>query len=234
MRRLILSAFIIAALVGGYYLLPRLWRPVDRLGYLRAWRANPDAHPEWQWHAGQRCEDAPFVLPTDGYAGFLWGDSFRLGHTHQGVDIFGPRGELGVVPVIAAYSGYLTRESTWVSTVILRVPSDPLQPGRQIWTYYTHMADQAGNSFVHPDFPPGTFERFVEQGALLGYQGNYSGDTGNPTGMHLHFSVVKDNGNGGYENELDIANTYDPSPYLGVQVNARQAGPEPPACAEGV
>jgi hypothetical protein len=96
------------------------------------------------------------------------------------------------------------------------------------------MADPVGNSFIHPDFPPGTFERWVEQGALLGRQGNYSGDPNNPTGMHLHVSVVKDNGNGGYENELEFANTFDPSPYLGVNVNASQAGPEPPACAEGV
>src|SRR4030043_31796 len=47
------------------------------------------------------------------------------------------------------------------ATVIVRVPRDPLQPGRQIWVYYTHMADAAGASFISQEFPPGTFERAV-------------------------------------------------------------------------
>jgi murein DD-endopeptidase MepM/ murein hydrolase activator NlpD len=234
MRRLILSALVVTALVAGYYLWPRLGRTADRLTYLRAWRADPAAHPEWQVRAGERCGSAPFVMPTDGYIGFLWGDSFRAGQAHQGLDIFGPSNALGTVPVVAAAAGYLTREADWRSAVIVRLPSDPLQPGRQIWTFYTHMADPFGNSFILPDFPPGTYDRWVEQGALLGYQGNYSADPNNPTGMHLHFSVVKDNGHGGYENELEIANTYDPTPYLGFNVNASQAGPQPPTCAEGV
>jgi hypothetical protein len=39
-------------------------------------------------------------------------------------------------------------------------------------------------------------------------------------GVHLHFSVVKDDGNGKYTNELEIGNTLDPSPYLGLGLNA--------------
>ena len=228
MRKLLLSALAVIALVAGYYLLPRLRRTTNRLVYLRAWRADPAAHPDWQVRAGERCGRAPFVMPTDAYIGFLWGDSFRLGHLHQGIDMFGPSHELGVVPVVAAYAGYLTRESTWKSAVIIRIPSDPLQPGRQIWTYYAHMADEHGKSFIPADFPPGTHERPVEQGDLLGYQGNYSGPSAdNPVGMHLHFSIVKDNGRGGYENELEIANTYDPSPYLGLNLNAATASLAP-------
>jgi murein DD-endopeptidase MepM/ murein hydrolase activator NlpD len=233
-RNLILSALAIVAIVAGYYLLPRLWRAGDRIGNLRAWFADPAAHPDWRVHAAERCGDAPFILPTDGYIGFLWGDSFRVGHAHQGIDVFGPGGELNTVPVVAAYSGYLTREATWKSAVIIRIPSDPLQPGRQIWAFYTHMADRFGASFITPDFPPGTSEKYVEQGTLLGYQGNYSGDPDNPVGMHLHFSIVKDAGDGRYENELEIANTYDPSPYLGLQLNADRAGPAPPTCTSGV
>ena len=41
---------------------------------------------------------------------------------------------------------------------------------------------------------------YVAQGTLLGYQGNYSGDPNNPTGVHLHFSIVKDDGKGGFLN----------------------------------
>jgi len=46
--------------------------------------------------------------------------------------------------------------------------------------------------------------------------GNYSGEAGNPTGIHLHFSIVQDDGTGHYKNELKIENTLDPSPYLGL------------------
>jgi len=137
---------------------------------------------------------------------------------------------VGLTPVYAAYDGYLTRLSDWKSSVIQRVPSDPLQPGRQIWLYYTHMADEAGTSYVVADFPPGTREVFVAAGTLLGYQGNYSGDPNNPTGVHLHFSIVRDDGNGNFLNELDIRNTYDPSPYLGLALNAKTSQGEVPLC----
>jgi hypothetical protein len=124
--------------------------------------------------------------------------------------------------VIAAYPGYLTRLPDWKSTVILRIPSDPLNPGHPIWTYYTHMADKNGSSYISPEFPPGTSEVFVEEGTFLGYQGDFSGDPNNPVGVHLHFSIVKDDGQGSFRNELEIGNTLDPSPYLGLLVNASQ------------
>jgi hypothetical protein len=112
----------------------------------------------------------------------------------------------------------------------MRVPSDPLAPGRQVWLYYTHMADSAGASYIVADFPPGTKEVFVAAGTLLGYQGDYSGDPNNPTGIHLHFSIVKDDGSGNFLNELAIKNTYDPSPYLGIQLNAKKSDGEVPLC----
>jgi murein DD-endopeptidase MepM/ murein hydrolase activator NlpD len=158
-------------------------------------------------HAGERCGSAsaaaPFAMPTDGYVGFIWDDSFRLGHHHQGIDIFGGEAS-GMTPVYAAYPGYLTRLPDWKSSVIVRIPDDPLQLGRQIWAYYTHMADKQGGSYIVEDFPPGTAEVYVETGRLLGYQGNYSGDPLNPTGVHLHFSLVLDDGRGSFRNELEL------------------------------
>jgi len=132
---------------------------------------------------------------------------------------------------VAAYDGYLTRLADWKSTVILRIPSDPLHPGRQIWTYYTHMANDQGDSWVAPEFPPGTTEVFVRAGSLLGSQGNYSGTAGNPTGIHLHFSIVKDDGQGGFLNELEIENTLDPSPYFNLTLNANHHPDAIPVCA---
>jgi murein DD-endopeptidase MepM/ murein hydrolase activator NlpD len=206
-----------------------------RLLRLREFWADPAAHADWQIRAGGRCGEAPFVFPTDGYVGFVWGDSFRPGHAHQGLDIFGPTGPdgLGETPVVAAYDGYLTRRSDWRSAVIIRIPQDPLQPGRQIWTYYTHMADAEGNSFIDPAFPPGTSEQFVRAGTRLGTQGNYSADPMSPTGMHLHFSIVRDDGEGRFLNELEIGNTLDPSSYLGIEVNAARRAEGPPVCESG-
>ncbi len=157
-------------------------------------------------------------MPTDGLVGYLWDDSFKIGHRHQGIDIFAGT-DAGVTPVYAAYDGYLTRQSDWKSTIIIRIPSDPLEPGRQIWIYYTHLADANGNSLINVDFPPGSSEVPVKAGMPLGFQGNYSGTPGSPVGVHLHFSIVKDDGNGRYLNELEINNTLDPSPYFGLTLN---------------
>jgi peptidoglycan LD-endopeptidase LytH len=193
------------------------------------WIKNPGGHPEWSITALQRCGQAPFIQPSNGLIGYLWDDSFRPGHRHQGIDIFGPD-EAGKTPVYAAYDGYLTRLPDWKSSLIIRIPNDPLQPGRQIWTYYTHMADAEGNSFISSRFPPGAQEMAVKAGDLLGAQGNYSGNPGDPVGIHLHFSIVLDNGNGKFLNELDIKNTLDPSPYLGLNLNANTNSGEIPIC----
>jgi len=193
------------------------------------WIRNAEDHPDWAIKAGERCQNAPFIMPTDGYIGFLWDDSFRPGHEHTGLDIFGGT-DNGVTPIVAAYDGYLTRQDDWKSTVIIRVPSDPLDPDRQIWTYYTHMADEQGNDFISDDFPPGTAEVFVEAGTFLGYQGNFSGTPGNPTGVHLHFSIVKDDNAGQFLNETILENTLDPSPYFNIILNARSSPPDIPRC----
>jgi len=228
-RFLILSIVIVAVIAAGitaYY----TYSPNSvRMEKFRRWIRNPASHPDWKLAAGSQCNSAPFIFPTDGFAGFLWGDSFGLRHTHQGIDIFAGT-DVGLTGVIAAYPGYLTRSPEWKSAVIMRVPNDPLKTGRQIWLYYTHMADQYGNSFISADFPAGTFEKFVEAGTFLGYQGNYSGDPSNPVGVHLHFSIVEDDGTGQFKNELDIDNTLDPSPYLGLPLNGYENRDTVPLC----
>lgn len=231
-RAVLLTAIVGLGLLGGlalYFLRPLLATAAHsrRLGdYLD----DPAAHADWQLQLGTRCGQAPFLIPTDGYLGFGYGDAWKLGQQHQGFDIFGPL-PLGQTPIVAAYAGYLTRLPDWKSTVIIRIPNDPLEPSRQIWVYYTHMATPAGASLISADFPPDTVERYVEAGTFLGYQGNYSGDASQPTGIHLHFSIVRDDGAGRFMNELRFENTLDPSPYLGLRGNAGDDWSRPVVCA---
>jgi peptidoglycan LD-endopeptidase LytH len=236
---LILLPLLLLALLAAAWLGPQVYRYLRtrsyRFGKLGQWLDHSASHPDWAVQGGTRCRslaasDAPFLMPTSGYVGFLWDDSFKLGQRHQGIDIFGGTG-VGETPVVAAYSGYLTRQADWKSTLAIRIPSDPLQPGRQIWLYYTHMATPDGVGLIDAAFPPGTAEAYVEAGTRLGYQGNYSGDPANPTGVHLHFSIVLDDGAGFLRNELNIRNTLDPSPYLGMELNANRAEGRVPRCA---
>lgn len=222
-RFLILLILIPLALVAAALLALRTLRSLPRNARVVEWIRNPERHPDWIVPAGTRCGDAPFLFPTRGYVGFLWDDSFRPFHRHSGLDIFSGEAT-GVAPVYAAYDGYLTRLPEWKSSLILRVPSDPLQPGRQIWLYYTHLADSQGYSLIDEPFPPGSNEVFVPAGRLLGWQGNFSGTPGAPVGVHLHFSIVKDDGQGKFLDERRIANTLDPSPYFGMSLSAAQVG----------
>ena len=205
---------------------------------------DPLSQPLVQWATGdesdrqelitvqrEACPGAPFILPSDGFIGLLYADPrgpYSVRNPHQGIDIFSDTVP-GVTPVYAAYDGYVTREQSWRSSLIMRIPDDPLQPGRQIWLYYTHMADREGNDFIEAAFAPGVRELFVEQGTLLGYMGDYNGGSARTVWVHLHFSVVLDDGNGRYTNELEFSNTLDPSPYLGMTLNYEDA-PAEAAC----
>lgn len=200
-------------------------RSLKVMAYLR----QPGRHQEWQVEALTRCGDAPFLMPTSGMIGYVWNDSFKIGHHHTGLDIFGPDSN-GQTAVYAAYDGYLTRMPGWKSTLIIRIPSDPLHPDEQIWAYYTHMADAEGNSFILDTFPTGTSEMYVEAGTLLGHQGNYSGNTLKPVGTHLHFSIVKSDRSGQFLNETRIENTLDPGPYFGFDLTAELVGERIPHC----
>ena len=231
--RLLLFILLVGVIVVGYQAYNWLNRGGRRAPRVFAWLRDPQSNPEWTIKMGERCGSAPFVMPTNGFVGFIWGDSFRPGHKHQGLDIFGGEG-LNQTPVIAAYPGFLSRLPDWKSSLIIRIPDDPLHPGQQIWTYYTHLADEAGNSYIDTQFPAGTNEVYVEAGTLLGFQGNFSGDPNNPVGIHLHFSIVKDDGKGKFRNELEFKNTLDPSPYLGLPVNADINQGEIPICPEKI
>ena len=235
LKKKALLVFIpLAALIGAlalYWLLGPAARTMPRNRMVMDFIRNPQQHQDWILPAGQRCAAAPFQMPTRGFIGYLWDDSWRPGHRHQGLDIFGGA-QPGETPVFAAYDGYLTRLPDWKSSLILRIPSDPLMPGRQIWTYYTHLASPEGDSYIDAAFPPGTSEVFVKAGTLLGYMGNYSGTPGNPTGVHLHFSIVLDDGEGRFRNELEISNTLDPSPYFNLSLNAHSNPGEAPLCQE--
>jgi peptidoglycan LD-endopeptidase LytH len=232
-KRFLAAAILVGVLAGaGFYLYRTMRQTMGRSARVLDWIRDSQSHPEWSVLAGSRCAPgAPFVMPTSGLIGYLWDDSFRVGHQHTGLDIFGGTG-VGLTPVMAAYPGYLTRLPEWKSAVIMRLPKDPLQPGRQIWLYYTHMADPNGNSFISSEFPQGTTEKAVQAGTLLGYQGNYTGDAANPSGVHLHFSIVLDNGKGNFRSELEIRNTLDPSPYFGIPLNGKTAPNEVVGCED--
>ena len=226
----LIGIIVLGLLAGlGVYLFRTFRGSAARSPFVRSYITTPAENLQYVIQPGTRCAESPFLFPTRGMVGYLWDDSFQLGHRHQGIDIFAGT-DVNITPVISAYPGYLTRLPEWKSSVIVRVPSDPLNTGRQIWLYYTHMADSNGNSFIVPDYPVGTSEQFIDAGTLLGYQGNYSGDPNNPVGVHLHFSVVRDDGTGHFKNELDINNTYDPSPYLGLLLNAQSNPDQIPTC----
>ncbi len=230
-----LWSLAVLALGGGALLAGWAWRyraSLRRTARLRDYLAEPQRYASWQVPALARCGKAPFLMPTTGYIGYLWGDSFRPGHRHTGLDIFGgtPPGQ---TPVYAAYPGRLYRLPAWKASLIIR-HQDPLQPGRVLWTYYTHLADAQGHSLIVPAFPPGSVDIPVEAGTLLGYQGNFSGSPGHPVGVHLHFSIVRSDATGGFRNETHLANTLDPSPYLGLPLRAEAVpGDEVPTCAAG-
>jgi len=142
-HRVLKIAILLLVTLLSFYLL------LQAIGYFR-FTFDPRSRAFLQWAGGnsetradlitaqrEACPGAPFILPADGFIGLLYADPrgpYSSRRPHQGIDIFSPTG-IGVTPVYAAYDGYITREDDWVSTLIQRVPDDPLQPGRQICFY---------------------------------------------------------------------------------------------------
>jgi murein DD-endopeptidase MepM/ murein hydrolase activator NlpD len=211
---LLLLSFVIG-FVALYFISSRV--ASQSLSYIQQWFGDSRNRPALI-NERVACPNAPFLLPSTGLIGLLWDDPtipYNILNPHTGLDIFGD-GAPGSIPIYAAYDGFLSRQADWVSTVIIR-HADPLVAGRTIWTYYTHMASEGGESYVVSAFPAGSSEIPVAKGQLLGYQGLYS--PGRPIGLHLHFSIVLSAPEGGFLNEARIANTIDPSPYFGMDLD---------------
>jgi hypothetical protein len=225
---------IVAAAAILLWLLTSALREPQNRSFLQWWQGSAEERAALVTVQREACPGAPFILPADGFIGLLYGDArgpYSRANPHQGLDIFSPdRSAPGLVPVYAAFDGHVTREPDWTSSLIQRVPRDPLNPERQIWLYYTHMADRDGNDFIEEAFPRGGREIFVEQGTLLGYTGNYNGTSPRDIWVHLHFSIVLDDGRGRYLNELEFSNTVDPSPYIGMRLN-QECAQTPPTCS---
>ena len=56
-----------------------------------SWLQNPDMAAEIAIEPGTRCDDSAFAFPTRGVIFGLWDESYRVGHRHQGLDIFHER-----------------------------------------------------------------------------------------------------------------------------------------------
>jgi murein DD-endopeptidase MepM/ murein hydrolase activator NlpD len=183
------------------------------------------------------CPGAPWRLPTSGVLGVLWRDTrvppYGRDRPHTGLDIFG-LGRENTVPVYAVADGLLTRLAGWRSAVVVQ-HDDPLRPGEMVWSYYSHMAGAGGKSYILAGYPAGTAGVPVARGRLLGYQGVWSGHPLKPGWMHLHFSVVRADPDGAFLNETILANTLDPSPYLGIIGDAASQIPnwQPLRCRNG-
>lgn len=232
-RGWLVALLVLGALTGILVWRGRYW--IVHLARL-AWRrwslpSEPQETPP------QACADAPWVLPTSGILGVLWGDTrvppYGPGHPHTGLDIFG-EGRENTVPVYAVADGWLTRLPGWKSAVIIQ-HEDPLRSGERVWTYYSHMASAAGKSYIVDSFPAGSVGIPVKAGQLLGYQGVWSGHPLKPGWMHLHFSVVRAAEDGSFLNETVVENTLDPSPYLGIigSAGTGQSNWRPLRCRDG-
>jgi hypothetical protein len=159
------------------------------------------------------CPAAPWQLPTTSQLGITWREN--------SLDFLGQSPEERI-PVYAVAGGRLMRLVSWENTIAI-LHDDPLQPGKQVWSVYADMADADGDSFIVPDFPPGSSDAPVKTGQLLGYQGTWSGRPFWPGQTHLRFSIVEAEEGQSLAQVMDT-NALDPSPYLGIDGRASVKG----------
>ncbi len=169
----------------------------------------------------------PFNLPTEGFLGVCWNDSgFRhiyegVSYNHTGIDVWsdkdvwnGSNKDRGK-PVYAVYGGKVVTVNRDVGRVQIELDELPedyngvpgIEQTKGLYAYYTHMEQifvEEGNR--------------VEKGQNIGKQGNRSKDT-SMTIVHLHFSLKR-----GLATEEVVANTLDPSPYLGMKLKYPDCG----------
>lgn len=164
-------------------------------------------------------EIPPLIVPTSGIAPsslFLFSGPLSLGK-HEGVDIWtnlNGTGMDGVTyskgnPVYAACSGYVKK--IWAVNGDLSIVCDELDsiyegvvPSRVIKTLYGHMGDQKTKElYIYV-----SEGQRVEQGDLIGNQGNLCFYSPQNIVVHLHFGVYDIRAN----NQIPL----DPTPYIGV------------------
>lgn len=161
-------------------------------------------------------QPAPFARPTRGYLGACWDDPDPRarsggGTNHTGIDVWSDRTAQGPQrqPVYAVYDGVVrTAASPRIEITLDALPSSysgsvPQLSG--LAAYYTHLSE----IWVRPG-------QRVARGQQIGVQG----DVGGNGIIHLHFSVKKRPG----ASELYIANTWDPSTYLRMQLSWPSCG----------
>lgn len=140
------------------------------------------------------CPGAAFVVPTSGVVGWSYRWPTGGGTLHTGVDVFGARGDA----IYAAEAGpVLSADDRRVRIRHAALGVD---------TYYTHLE----RVYVR------TGDR-VARGQLIGEKGDKGADL-----VQLHFSVTRVPSGAAdwlWLDEREIANTLDPSPYLGANVD---------------
>lgn len=166
-----------------------------------------------------KCNGAPFIIPTEGDLRYIWKDptAYTSGELHTGLDIFGKPN--GVTPIRAVYDGWLSRVGLSNVRIEHQLSNEwsGIVPELHVYTYYTHMASGSGDqSYIAIPIQVGDPPEWVQQGQIIGYQGNY-----NTPYAHLHISV--NNGS----NETILTNTYDPSKYFGSDLNFSEGARAP-------
>jgi peptidoglycan LD-endopeptidase LytH len=124
LKRILLALGLCVILLGlGAFLALRWYRGnSDSNSRIYDWIVNPDENSDLNTNSFTRCPNAPFIIPSSGFIGLLWGDTaapYNSLRRHTGLDIFGG-GESGAVAVYAVYDGYLSRLDDWRSTVASR------------------------------------------------------------------------------------------------------------------
>ena len=156
-----------------------LWLCVVATLLAWAWRLPVMESVRESWHVTRMPPPTELPVPVEGVVARriadTWGAARSNGRTHQGVDIFAPRG----TPVVSSTRG-----------VVSRVADHGLG-GKQVWVigpggerhYYAHL-DGFAEGIARYDI--------VKPGTLLGYVG----DTGNARGTppHLHYGIYATDG----------------------------------------
>ncbi len=82
--KFIALGLLLSVLVAAAVYVLFVYHPTSRrAAQLFVWLRDPAPDASFVIAAGSRCGSAPFVFPTTGVVGFLWDDSFQLGHTKR-------------------------------------------------------------------------------------------------------------------------------------------------------